>query len=209
MKTLPVPAFDAQFEPDDLADWRDHFVGYVVDFTVDEHADPVGATLDELLAAFEWDVEPTRADLDRWRGDLDTEVRDALPSAIAQASIQKAVTAYHEMRGKGRTVASIARALNLTPDALGRLVAEHSGEFDRKKTKALHAIRDEDRQHRAHRARSRALGRLQDKVEAALATADFTALPADKLADLLLRMAELSRADTPPALSVYVGGHHI
>ncbi|PAP74820.1 hypothetical protein B1759_16730 [Rubrivirga sp. SAORIC476] len=209
MSTLPVPAFDAQFNPDDLAEWRESFVGYVADFTAEDNPDPVGETLDEMIAAFDFEPEPTRADLDRWRAELDAEIAEALPDAIARVSLDRAASAFEEMRAKGRTVASIARSLGLAPEAVALLAADRCGELSRKRTRAAHAVRAEDRAHRQHRARTRSLGKLQGKVEAALDKADFTALPADKLADLLIRLAELARTDEPPALAVNVGGRTI
>lgn len=128
-----------------------------------------------------------------------------LPGAIARASIGKAVTTFHEMRAKGRTVAAIARALGLSPEALATLVETKSTETEKDRTRAGISVRDEDRRHRAHRARTRALGKLQNQVETALAKADFSTLPPDKLADLLIRLAEISRESSPPSLSVSVG----
>ena len=205
MSTLPAYPFDAQFSGEDLAEWRESFVGYVADMTAHEHEDPVGATLDEVLVAWDWEVEPTREDLDRWRAELDAEIQEALPTAIARASIDKAVTAFHEMRANGRTVASIARSLGLTTEALASIAAEHSGDRQRQRTRAALNARAEDRRHKAHRARVRSLGKLQAKVEAALAKADFSTLPPDKLAVLLIRLAEIARDDEPPTLSVTVG----
>ncbi|MCH8037547.1 MAG: hypothetical protein IIC53_10545 [Proteobacteria bacterium] len=45
----------------------------------------------------------------------------------------------------------------------------------------------------------------REAFEAALAKADFSTLPPDKLAVLLIRLAEIARDDEPPTLSITVG----
>ena len=210
MSDLPVPAFDAQFSPLDLEEWRETFVLDVAEAIVDEHDDPVQAALDAMLEMYDgYAPDPTRADVERWRVELDAEIQEAIPGALMRATVYKAVDTYHAERAKGRTVVSIARSVGLSPEALAMLVAKEGSGESRKRVRAGISARAEDREHRAHRARTRALGKLQDKVETALAKADFSALPPDKLADLLIRLAELSRETPTPTLSVNVGGRSI
>jgi len=205
METLAHP-FDAQFDsPEILQGWKDDVGEYVLDFMADGAGDPLGQTLGELLAAFDWEVEPTRADLERWYTEREAEIRQRLPGRMVERVIDETVDEFHMLRSKGRTVESIARSLKVPTAGMAYVVATHSTEQQRDGTRAALAARREEAAVKAYKARTRLYATLASKVDGEMQKRDFSDVKTEKLVEILLRLTEMAQQDELPHLQVQVG----
>lgn len=172
--------------------------------------DPAESTLQYLLDSYEYDTEPTVADIERFIEPHREELARRLPLKKMEVKRVLDQDRFFELRGEGRTVASIARTLGADKDYLAHSAAQADFlDAKRERVRTAQAIRREEAQAKAYRARMRLLSKLTGKVETALETRDFSDVPTDKLAEMLLRLAQLTKEETPPPLSVSVRGTRI
>lgn len=200
--TCPAFPFDAQFQSTEEYDEviEDIKRSYLLSLAYGDEPDPAESTANYLLETYHgWDVEPTRDDVARLVAPHMEEIERDLPVKRREVEREMLADQFFDLRRKGRTVASIARSLGEEPNVLAHTAA--NAQFVTAKRSGVdlaHAIRLEEVRAKAYRARTRFLSKLTKKLETALETRDFSDVSSDKLADLMLRMAELTKDETPP-----------
>lgn len=75
-------------------------------------------------------------------------------------------------------------------------------ELNPERLKMLRQARKEDYAHKAFKARQKAYRLISSKVEKAMKKADFSSLPPDKLADVMLKLAQITKEEEPPEMTV-------
>ncbi|MBX2819522.1 MAG: hypothetical protein KTR29_07565, partial [Rhodothermaceae bacterium] len=75
--------------------------------------------------------------------------------------------------------------------------------------RTLRSAQLEEHRMKAYRARQRVYNAIGDKIQKELAERDFSDVPTEKLAQLMLKLAELSKEDEPPQMSIQVGHNNI
>ncbi|MEM8556792.1 MAG: hypothetical protein AAGG50_03010 [Bacteroidota bacterium] len=201
-----LSAFEAQFESDAtraeaVEEVRDAYLmslAYQVE-------DPITDAIEFLLETYEYDLDPTPADVERIVEAHRDEIQRELPFKRREVQDDLNAERFFELRREGRTVAAIARTLGVEPGYLAH-IASRADYLELKRTgvKLARSIRQEEAEAKAYRARMRLLSKLSKKVETALESRDFSDVPTENLVGLMLKLADLTREETPPSLSVYV-----
>lgn len=118
------------------------------------------------------------ADPDAWIPDDPQTVRDEIEGALSEG---RTITEVTRATGQSR-----ARVLAIAAK-VGYAVHEHNA-FAQKMDRSEKAAK-------ARRARTSTLSKLERKVSAALEDADFSTVPPDRLASLLVKITEAKRAE--------------
>ena len=201
-----VEAFEEQFDSDaELKDLKEEFVGLHVESLQEQEEDPFQATLEAMLDIWDFDVAPTVKVLQCWSVELQEEIEWQLNNARARAESEAAVLEFYRLRGEGRTVLSASRTLKKAPSEMMALVRLKTRHADSQEVRELREAQLEEHRMKAYRARQRVYNALGSKVQKELADRDFSEVPTEKLAQLMLRLTELSKEDEPPQMGIRIG----
>ena len=203
-------AFEAQFdESEDLQEMKEQFVCEYVAAELDQEDDPLEVASEALLEYLEWDVEPTREALQPWLDEMSEQIKWQRIQAMARRDVESTVHNFHKLRGEGRTVLSAARSLKKDPSYVLALARNKTSYDESNEIRAMRAAQLEEHRMKAYRARQRVYNAMGDKIQKQLAERDFSDVSTDKLAQLMLKLAELSKEDEPPQMSIQVGHNNI
>ncbi|GAB5518220.1 MAG: hypothetical protein RhofKO_04710 [Rhodothermales bacterium] len=170
--------------------------------------DSVSETLAYLEEALEYEVMPQREDLERLLVQNAEDIESERYRRRVEIEHEELTERYFEERRKGRTALSVARSLKRDPADLMRLVERtapaHVLENQTQAVRLMRAVRAEEHDLKAFRARQKVFKAITDKIEAALAERSFEDVKTDKLVDMMLRMMELQREDRQPQRNITV-----
>lgn len=100
---------------------------------------------------------------------------------------------FIELRAEGLSFDTISQQLDISKATLIKLSRELAGDIERLKYINLEALAERHKVLKANRLEG--LGRLLDKIDSALESADFSKVPAERLIDLKLRLTEKMQAE--------------
>lgn len=198
--------FEAQFDDaEDLQEIKEQFVYEYVVAKLDEEDDPIITAIEVISEMLDWDVEPSKEALEPWLEELADLVDWQRERTLARREANESVHTFHKLRGEGRTVLSAARSLKKDPAQMLALARDKTSYDESDQIRAMRTAQLEEHRMKAYRARQRIYNSIGSKIQKQLAERDFSDVPTDKLAQLMLKLAELSKEDEPTQMSIQLG----
>lgn len=100
---------------------------------------------------------------------------------------------FIELRAEGFSFDTISQQLDISKATLIKLSRELAGDIERLKYINIEALAERHKVLKANRLEG--LGRLLDKIDSALDSADFSKVPTERLIELKLRLTEKMQAE--------------
>ena len=199
--------FEAQYDDDaeELQEIKEQFVCEYIAAELDEEDDPIITAIEVISEMWDWDVEPSKEALEPWLDELKDLVDSQRKRTLARRELNESVHTFHKLRGEGRTVLSASRSLKKDPAQMLAQARNKTSYDESDKIRAMRAAQLEEHRMKAYRARQRIYNSIGGKIQKQLAERDFSDVSTDKLAQLMLKLAELSKEDEPPQMSIQVG----
>lgn len=200
--TKAQKAFFEQMGSDTEEIKQDFLTNYAYGLVDKEETEPIQYAVDTINS--DWDLEPaaTSQTVQPWLEDKQA-VNFAKLRVEEEIRKQQALFKFSEQREAGATfMASMKAAGEDAPFITRALEKANAFQVNPERLKILRQARREEYQVKAFKARQKAYRMLSNKVEKALKDADFSSLPADKLADIMLKLTQVSKEDTPPEMSI-------
>ena len=190
---------------DHIHDFKTQFLSFYAQGAVDESIeDPLEFAIDMLQEDWEFESGIPEEAVTPWLEDTEA-LTIAKGRALFERRRMNAIDSFKKKRLAGATFAQASKAAGEKPEYMTQLIKSAPGyEIDEKQFSVLRQARKEEHQHKAYKARQKAYRMISSKVEEAMKTADFTQLPADKLADIILKLAQVTKEDTPPEMTIRV-----
>ncbi len=196
--------FFDQFALEDEDVKRDFLCSYAYALLDQHETEPLQRAIDLLNDEWELDPEATPELVKSWLEDTEAI---SLAKTKVQQEIRKdnALQKFREHREAGATFMASMKATGEDAAFMTHALEKaNMFELSPERLKILRQARREEYQAKAFKARQKAYRMLSNKVEEAMKNADFSSLSADKLADIMLKLTQVTKEDEPPVMSIEI-----
>lgn len=201
-----MSAFLDQFDADDtfpdviIAEYAAQIAGgaddagalaYVVEFASEEYDLSVAATAEGIRELFGVMGE--------------ARMNSELADAVRYVTRGRAVEVYKAEREAGATFQDASKAAGMTAPAMVQALKAERYSLSSETLATMNDANQEQHAVKGYEARQRLYGLMGRKLARVIRRADYSKMQPEKAIELLLRLAELTRDEKPPAVSVRIG----
>ena len=187
---------------EDYDEAREDFLAYYAHSLIDGEQDPVKQAYDCFFDNWEFEVKVSIEEVKPWAED-EKAVKLALIKAKEDVRREKAIQAFRHKREAGSTFLQAVKASGEDAAYMTHVVKKaNMFELDEKRLQVLRQARIEEHRSKAYKARQKAYRAISSKVKEAMKKADFSKLSPDKLADIMLKLTQITKEDEPPEMTI-------
>ncbi len=200
--TKAQKAFFEQIELEEEDVKRDFLISYAYGLLDENEDEPLQRAIEMLNAEWELDPKATSAIVQLW---IDDKEAVSLAKLGIEAENRKgiAIQKFREQREAGATYTESVKATGEDPGYMTQVLKEaNMFELSPERLRILRQARHEEYRSKAFRARQKAYRLISSKVEKAMKNADFSSVSPDKLADIMLKLSQITKEDEPPIMSI-------
>ena len=200
-------AFLEQFDDEtELEEFKKDFIErYAWGLVYPDVEDPLQHAIEGIQDEWEMNPAPTGKDVEVWLEDEEA-VRYAKVKAEHALRKENALQAFRDQRVSGGTFMQAVKAANVEPSYMAyALSASNDYEINGEHLEILRQARKEEYRLKAFKTRQKAYRLISSKVEAAMKEADFSKVAPEKLVDMMLKLAEITKEDEQPETVLRIG----